>query len=329
MIIIHSQGANGDFIKVSLIGGNHIQFEYDSGKGPQGVTVETAYRLDDDMWHTVLVEKNRKESMVVIDGARKGTMKEPRGPVRPMLLDSGLFIGATRDFSDGFVGCMRALVLNGVNIDLQGEAVKTDKRGEKYGVYGVGIGCEGKCAQSPCMNGGVCKEGYDHFDCDCRWTPFKGPICADEIGVNMRTNYMVKYDFKGNYKSTIAEKIHVGFTTTDPKGFLIGAYSDVSKEFLTLMVSNSGHLRLVFDFGFERQEMVFTDQNFLTGQFHDVRIERFAEGRKLSMKVDNYEPQIYDFSASLKSSADAQFNTITTLYIGKNETMRGFCWLHF
>ena len=36
---------------------------------------------------------------------------------------------------------------------------------------------------------------------------------------------MIKYDFKGNYKSTIAEKIHVGFTTTDPKGFLIGAYS--------------------------------------------------------------------------------------------------------
>ena len=269
-----------------------------------------------------------------------------------MLLTSGLFIGANQDSSDGFVGCMRALVLNGVNIDLQGEAVKTDKYGKTYGVYGVGIGCTGKCDPvNPCMNGGVCKEGYDHFDCDCRWTPFKGtiffcqmamfnsrvlvfhkfslfsfifkgPICADEIGVNMRTNYMIKYDFKGNYKSTIAEKIHVGFTTTDPKGFLIGAYSDVSKEFLTLMVSNSGHLRLVFDFGFERQEMVFTDQNFLTGQFHDVRIERFDQGRKLSMKIDNYEPQIYDFSDSLKASADAQFNTITSLYIGKNETMR-------
>ena len=186
--------------------------------------------------------------MVVIDGARKGQSKEGRGPVRPMLLTSGLFIGANQDSSDGFVGCMRALVLNGVNIDLQvlfffvkshcrfhdfhkfsffyqGEAVKTDKYGKTYGVYGVGIGCTGKCDPvNPCMNGGVCKEGYDHFDCDCRWTPFKGPICADEIGVNMRTNYMIKYDFKGNYKSTIAEKIHVGFTTTDPKGFLIGAY---------------------------------------------------------------------------------------------------------
>merc|ERR1712001_301118 len=124
--------------------------------------------------------------------------------------------------------------------------------------YGVGVGCQGKCTSSPCMN-----------ECDCRWTPFKGPICADEIGVNMRTNYMIKYDFKGNYKSTIAEKIHVGFTTTDPKGFLIGAYSVISKEFLTLMVSNSGFLRLVFDFGFERQEIVYEKQNFLTGQFHD------------------------------------------------------------
>ena len=119
-----------------------------------------------------------------------------------------------------------------------------------------------------------------------RWTPFKGPICADEIGVNMRNDFMIKYDFKGNYKSTIAEKIHVGFTTTDPSGFLIGLYSDISKEFLTLMVSNSGYLRLVFDFGFERQEIVYEKQNFLTGQFHDVRIERFDEG--------NYIDRFYD-----------------------------------
>ena len=71
----------------------------------------------------------------------------------------------------------------------------------------------------------------------------QGPICADEISVNMRTNYMIKYDFKGRYKSTIAERIHVGFTTTDPKGFLLGAFSDISQEYLTLMVSNSGHIR--------------------------------------------------------------------------------------
>ena len=66
------------------------------------------------------------------------------------------------------MGCLRALVLNGVIVDLVGEATKYP-----WGLYGVGVGCQGKCASSPCMNGGVCREGYDHFDCDCRWTPFK------------------------------------------------------------------------------------------------------------------------------------------------------------
>ena len=49
--------------------------------------------LDDDKWHSILVERNRKEAMVVVDGARKGQVKEPRGPVRPMLLNNELYIG--------------------------------------------------------------------------------------------------------------------------------------------------------------------------------------------------------------------------------------------
>ena len=54
------------------------------------------------------------------------------------------------------------------------------------------------------------------------------------------------------------------------------------------MVSNSGFLRLVFDFGFERQEIVYEKQNFLTGQFHDVKIERFDQGK---IKLYNYQPR--------------------------------------
>ena len=42
-----------------------MQLEYEAGKGPQAVTVETAYRLDDDNWHSVLVERNRKENTEV------------------------------------------------------------------------------------------------------------------------------------------------------------------------------------------------------------------------------------------------------------------------
>ena len=52
-----------------------------------------------------------------------------------------------------------------------------------------------------------------------------------------------------------------------------------------------------------------------------MTVERFDQGKKIKMTIDNYEPQIYDFSISLKSSADAQFNDIRYLYIGKNESM--------
>jgi hypothetical protein len=111
------------------------------------------------------------------------------------------------------------------------------------------------------------------------------PLLFSEIGVNMQSNSLVRYDFIGTYKSTIAEKLRVGFTTTEPKGFLVGIFSNMTGEYLTLLVSNSGHLRLIFDFGFERQELIFTDQNFATGQYHDVQIMRMDSGTKLLMKV--------------------------------------------
>ena len=74
-----------------------------------------------------------------------------------------IHLGATSEFADGFVGCIRAFVLNGVPVDLVHEVTKN-----AWGLYGVGVGCQGKCTSNPCQNGGVCKEGYDSFTCDCR-----------------------------------------------------------------------------------------------------------------------------------------------------------------
>lgn len=75
------------------------------------------------------------------------------------------------EYLDGFVGCIRALILNGELQDLRGRAER--------GMYGVSPGCVGKCSSNPCLNNGTCHEGYATYECDCRWTAFKGPICAD------------------------------------------------------------------------------------------------------------------------------------------------------
>ncbi|CAH2071974.1 unnamed protein product, partial [Iphiclides podalirius] len=309
-VLLHAKGPQ-DYIKLSLIGGDQLQFQFQVGDTPLGVSVETSSRLADDNWHSVSIERNRKEARVVVDGALKNEIRTAKEPVRALQLSTALALGAALDRGDGFVGCVRALLLSGRAVDLRAYA--------RRGLYGVAEGCRGKCASAPCLNNGTCLERYDGYACDCRWTAFKGPICADEIGVNLRPNSMVKYDFLGSWRSTINEKIRVGFTTTNPKGFLLGFFSNITGEYLTLMVSNSGHLRVIFDFGFERQEIIFQGKHFGLGQYHDVRLSRKDSGATMVLQVDNYETQEYRFN--IKESADAQFNNIQYMYIGRNESM--------
>lgn len=40
-------------------GGDTIQFNYQAGSGPLGVSVETSHRLADNNWHSISVERNR------------------------------------------------------------------------------------------------------------------------------------------------------------------------------------------------------------------------------------------------------------------------------
>lgn len=347
-VLFHAKGPH-DFIKLSIVGGSQIQFTYQAGSGPITVSREVSYRLSDDRWHSISVERNRKEAMLIVDGALKAEVREPPGPVRALHLTSELVVGATTDFRDGFTGCIRAMLINGESVDLRGYAQgkytseyaigsylgnfhnyaygsngygtygSYGSQVTKSGLYGISEGCVGKCASNPCLNNGTCHERYDGYYCDCRWTAFKGPICADEIGVNMRASSLIRYDFEGSWRSTIEEHIRVGFTTTNPKGFLLGFSSNISGEYLTIMVSNSGHLRVVFDFGFERQEVIYPEKHFALGQYHDLRISRKNSGSTLVIQVDGDKP--FESSFNIKASADAQFNNIQYMYIGRNESM--------
>jgi hypothetical protein len=47
--------------------------------------VDVPTRLDDHRWHSVLIERNVKESMVIVDRNLKGQIKEPAGPGRRIL----------------------------------------------------------------------------------------------------------------------------------------------------------------------------------------------------------------------------------------------------
>ncbi|XP_027198540.2 neurexin-4 isoform X2 [Dermatophagoides pteronyssinus] len=306
-VLFHATGPE-DFIKLAIVNDKTIQFSYSSGTGLQQVSVEAPFRLNDNQWHSILVEKNKKEARLVVDSRYTNENRENADNSFPLYLTSYFIIGATTEYREGYLGCMRALVINGEPVELR-----------KYarGNWGIYEGCVGKCESSPCLNNGTCIEEYNGYSCDCQWTAFKGPICADEIGVSLRSDYYIRYDFETTI-STMEEYIRVGFTTTEHRGLIYGI-SSYTGEYLNLLMSSSGHLRLVFDFGFERQEIIIKEENFALGQHHDITIRRADKGSKVIIWVDNYEPKYYTYKISDK--AEAQFNRLKSIYIGRNETM--------
>ena len=74
------------------------------------------------MWCIKSNYNYRKEARVVVDGALKNQIRTAKEPVRALQLTTALVIGASLDRKDGFVGCIRALLLDGKAMDLRSYA---------------------------------------------------------------------------------------------------------------------------------------------------------------------------------------------------------------
>lgn len=275
---------------------------------------KTSHKLSDNEWHSVHVELNRKQAHIVVDGSESVTMDEKPERVHPLHLPGNLVIGASVDYKDGYVGCLRAFMLNGEPVHLRERAASVPS--------GVLPGCVGKCSSHSCLNGGTCLEGYSGYTCDCRRTPFKGPFCGDEIGISVHSNRYVRYDFKTPL-STQEEYIRVGFATAEHYGMMFGVSSH-SGDYLNLMMSARGHLVLGFDFGSGPLEVIIKNKNFALTDTHDVRIKRNHNGEDMNVTVvvDNLEPLVYEFN--IRDIADTQFDNLHSIYVGGNGTDKGF-----
>lgn len=93
----------------------------------------TINTLNNDIWHTVHVERNRKQAWLRVDNFPEVVRNEPQDEItRLMDLTKPLTVGAAVDHRDGFVGCMRGLRVNGVLMDMRGAV----RKGQfTYGVH--------------------------------------------------------------------------------------------------------------------------------------------------------------------------------------------------
>lgn len=321
-VMIHDTGrTENDFIQIRMINGDTIQFRYNVGNGIQVLEYKTINGLNNDLWHTVHVERNRKQAWLRVDNFPEVMRNEPQDEITRLLdLTTPLTVGAAVDHRDGFVGCMRGLRVNGVLMDMRGQIA----RGQV--TYGVSEGCVGKCASNPCFNQATCREGYSGYTCDCAYTPFRGYMCFREVGVNMQTNFMIRYEFdeKQGLSATDFVYIRVGFITKKKQGILIQLRDLTNTEYISLEMNNNGGVKFFLDVGFERFEMNTEINNIdlTNGQAHEVFLRR--EGRKVHLQVDNYEATVDNLGETI---SDSILDKPKYLFIGNNDTQntgRGF-----
>lgn len=321
-VLLHNIG-DPDYIKVTLFNGDTIQFSYDTGNGGRVVDFKTSNALNDNQWHTVHVEKNRKQAWLRVDNFPEKYITESADEMsRTLDLKEGLVIGATVEYKSGFVGCMRGLRVNGVLVDLRGLI----QRGQFQ--YGLAEGCVGKCSSNPCFHGGTCIEGYSGYTCDCSYTPWRGWMCGREVGVNLQKHFMITYEFDKNQglSTTDFKDVRVGFTTKTKQGILMQIQSP-NGEYISLEINNAGGVKFVVNVGEAQRFEMNTLNNgidYTNNQQHEAHLWRTGQDSEtLHLQVDNY-PIATDHLGSI---GDQILDAPKYLFIGNNNTdntERGF-----
>uniref|UniRef100_A0AAQ4PPI9 Contactin associated protein like 3 n=1 Tax=Gasterosteus aculeatus aculeatus TaxID=481459 RepID=A0AAQ4PPI9_GASAC len=183
-----------DFIRIELSSSTRVVFSLDVGDGPLEVRVESSVPLNDDRWHRVRAERNVREASLRLDALPAARRGAPADGHLHLQLNSQLFIGGTASRQKGFRGCIRALQLNGVTLDLEERARITP---------GVRAGCPGHCGSygSLCRNRGRCAERANGFLCDCGLSAHTGAFCHTEVSASFKSGTTVSYTFKEPHES--------------------------------------------------------------------------------------------------------------------------------
>ncbi|CAL8317485.1 unnamed protein product [Gadus morhua 'NCC'] len=313
-----------DFIRIELKATSVISFSFDVGNGGVELTVRSPSRLDDGRWHRVEAERNLKEAVLSLDGRYRDARAAPaQGHIR-LELFSQLYIGASGG-QRGFLGCMRALRLNGVTLDLEERARVTP---------GVKPGCQGHCNHFGvhCRNGGVCVEQYDGYSCDCSHTAYDGRLCTNDVGGYFESGTLVRYDFpseagppasgaapRGPQGTALLgetnltrEELVFSFSTSNAPAILVYV-SSKTQDYLAVVLRNNGTLQVRYSLGglTEPYTIDLDHRNMANGQPHHVNVSR--EQRSIHLQLDHYPVTTY----TLPDASDTHFNLVKTIFLGK------------
>ncbi|XP_038643261.1 neurexin-2-like [Scyliorhinus canicula] len=254
-------------------------------------TLHTDARVNDDRWHMVLLTRNYRETMLVVDAEAKTA--EVKSKRRDMTVASDLFVG-------GIPPDVRLSTLTSstVKYELPFKGLIANlKVGDTppvlLGSQGIQNDMEYLCSnQNPCLNGGVCSVINSKVVCDCTETGYQGTLCSEEDHRNegpahLMLNSQAKeesvatfkgteffcYDLSHNPIQSSSDEITLSFKTLQRNGLIL--HTGKSADYVNLALKN-GAVSLVINLGSGAFEALVEPVNgkFNDNGWHDVRVTR-------------------------------------------------------
>ncbi|XP_050685087.1 neurexin-1 isoform X3 [Leptidea sinapis] len=318
-LILFNMGAKpprADLFAVEMLNG-YIYVHLDLGSG--GVRVRASRRrVDDSHWHEFLLRRTGRDGRVTVDGAN-AEFKTP-GESNQLELDGSLFVGGlgseysasrtpsalwTAALRQGFVGCIRDLVLNGKPQDLTAYARQQDSASVRPACHVM----MKQCVSSPCQHGGVCSEGWNRPLCDCSSTNYGGPTCGRESPTILLNGSQHLTAALGPEHTTQTEELLLRFRTSKA-GLLLRTASEHSADRIELAVA-AGRVRASVRLG-DREKNLLAGTNVADEKWHTIRFSRRASNLKL--QVDAGQAVRGTLSETILGKASTL--EISTLHLG-------------
>uniref|UniRef100_A0A3Q3JRV1 Contactin associated protein like 2b n=1 Tax=Monopterus albus TaxID=43700 RepID=A0A3Q3JRV1_MONAL len=321
-VFLENLGAT-NFLRIELKGSSVVVLSFDVGNERLVLSVHSPIPLNDDQWHRVEAEKNIKEAVLQLNGQYRDVRPTPPQGHTKREFSSELYVGASSG-QRGFLGCMRALKIDGVTFDLEQRAKVTP---------GVNPGCQGHCSSygMHCKNRGKCVEQYNGYSCDCSLTAYDGRFCTDDVGGYFETGTLVRYDFVQEagpfalrdakslsgvgvpFESNLTqEELVFSFSTSSTPSILV-YISSKTQDYLAVVLRHNGTLQIRYSLGglAEPYTIDVDHRNMANGQPHSVNLTRNL--REIHLQLDHYPVSTY----TLPEASDTQFNLVKSIFLGK------------
>ncbi|XP_035385916.1 LOW QUALITY PROTEIN: neurexin-2-like [Electrophorus electricus] len=289
-----------DYFAMELLDG-FLYLLMDMGSGSVKIKASNKKVNDGEWCHVDFQREGRKGSISV--NSRTMPFNSNEGS-EILDLDSDMYLGGlpetrqglvlppevwTALLNYGYVGCVRDLFIDGKSRDVR-------RLAEIQSAPGVSSFCtrelQKRCSSTPCGNGGVCKEGWNRYICDCMGTGYLGSNCEIEAAVLSYDGSMYLKIILPVSLHTEAEDLTLRFMSQRAYGLLVATTSKESADTLRLEL-DGGRVKLTVNLDCIRidcnlskgPETLFAGQKLNDNEWHSVKVVR--RGKNLQLSVDN------------------------------------------